>query len=151
MLKDTTRPISVSSLGVCPELAPSNLPEDWFTGGSYAIVTKTTNDLPSLIREIVPEEHVILVACKGSLAKNIRDGFTGFLPYRDMRDGVSLPILEIAGFALSTSIVAGQLVKAALACESLPVVFADQDGNTFVVRYAFNMDWLYGIQAVEMS
>lgn len=150
MLKDTTRPISVSSLGVCPELAPENLPDDWFTGGSYTMVTSTTATCPSAVRELVPEEQLILVACKGSLETNIRDGFVGLFPHRSVRKGVSAPILEISGFALPTTII-DPLLDSALACESLPVVFSDQDGNTFVVRYAFNMDWLYGIQAVEMS
>ncbi|QQX86697.1 hypothetical protein JJQ59_28475 [Cupriavidus necator] len=150
MLKDTTRPLSVSPVGVCAELASTNLPDGWFTGGTYTMATPSTADFCSAVREFIPEERFILVACKGSLAKNVRDGFAGFDLYQDMRDGVSLPIVELAGFALPTSIV-DPLVKAALACGSLPVVFADQDGNTFVVRYEFNMDWLTYIQVAEMS
>lgn len=147
MLKDTTRPISVSPVGVCPELAAANLPEDWFTCGTYTMVTANTADLPTAIRERVPEEHVILVVTDGSLAKSIRDGFAGFVPYRDLHIG---PILEIAGFQLPTIIIDG-LITSSLECGSLPVVFGDPDGNTFVVRYQFSMDWLYAIQSVEMS
>ena len=60
------------SNGVCPELAPGNLPEDWFTGGSYTMVTEATADCPSAVRELVPEEQLILIAFKGSLETSMK-------------------------------------------------------------------------------
>lgn len=150
MLKDTTRPISVSSLGVCAEFASENVPASWFTAGTYTMATPETGNFCTAIRELVPEERFILVASKGALEANIRDGFVGYDLYNGERNGRSDPVLQIAGFALPTSIV-DPLVKAALQAGSLPVVFADQSGNTFLVRYHFSMDWLYAIQAVEMS
>lgn len=146
MLKDTTPPISVSPVGACPELSFPNMEESWFTGGTYTMATPETATFSSAVRQLVAEEHVILVATKGTLAEQIGDGFAGFFAYRDLNHG---PLLEIAGFQLPTAIIE-RFIPSGLESGSVPVVFADQHGETFVVRYEFSLDQLYVIQAVEM-
>lgn len=147
MLDDPHRPISVRPLGVCAEFTPANLPERAFTGGAYTMSTRPTAAF-SAVREIIPEEQFILVAYKGSLERNIRDGFRGYDMYRYENDnGGWTPVIELAGFPLPTAIV-DSFVDAALESGSFPVVFADQDGDAFVVRYHFDFDCLSGIQVL---
>ena len=145
MPKDITTPISVSSLGVCPDLEATALPEDPFTDGTYTMMAASTVDLPAAIQEQVSEDHVILVVSKGSLAKHVSNGFSGFFPNYSYSTG---PILDISGFILPTYMLE-KLIKSGLQSGSLPVVFADEHGNTYAVRYRFDLDCLFAIQKFE--
>lgn len=149
LMTDMTRPLSVTAMGRISALVPEEPPIS-FDDCLYVASTVSRHELPVARQDDLPE-NVLFVSCRTTLAPFVHRGFVGYLAYKNEPFFGARAVLRVANHFDITCATSDNLIISAIEGGNLPIVFADQEGNSFLVRYPMNDDWANTLLDIELS